>query len=562
MDTFMHQSASKKYYPFRVTINKFDLTSCPSIIPTFALRQHSGSLPKSMKKLLYLVLPFIFFICLNNAVAQQQGNYLIQNGASATGAPIVLELENNTTLMIGYSSFGFDSSYVTMVWLDENMAVTQHKEFKLVLPLNFVFHAVKCADQILIGTLEYSSFGTPISIIRTDQSGNILRYDLSFNNPEFQEKIKHLVGNDNGSFSAYTSKSGLVESMYRIDGNLADTIYHTKKIEPAIANNYFRPFNTCDVDGNGLHLLTGTINDFANQNNNAFMMKLDSSIIHWAKSYDYEGSSGEEAYSIIKLSNGNFAFVGQSFNIGTNFIQGVVTVVDPAGENVWSKKISTSGGGIYPTAVVQTTSGDLLIFGNNTNYQGILVKLSASGEVIWKKYLPSANYTGFTDAIRQENDQILAVAISGGFLLTQLDEEGDGCLWEDDPTIEVTDVVPTVTDITFNYIPDVVSFTPQQVKPRNLSTSAITYCTSSDIEHEATTINSVHVYPNPVEDVCYLTSASQEWQMYALYDVYGKKLSEGTFSHQTTLSLSDYAHGIYFVRFNTGANEEVVRLVH
>ncbi len=515
-----------------------------------------------MKKLLFVTLTFIFAICFNNTNAQQQGAYLIQNGAGAGGAPIVIELSDNHTLLIGYSSFGYDSSYVTMVWLDENMAVTQHKEFRLILPLNFVFHAVKCADEILIGTLEYSSFGSPFSIIRTDESGNILRYDLSFNNPEFQEKIKQLVGNENGSFSAYTSKSGLVESMYRIEGNVADTIYHTKKIEPVITNNYFRPFNTCDLDGNGLHLLTGSTNDFANLNNNAFMMKLDSANIHWGKSYDYGAPSGEEAYNIIKLSSGNFAFVGQTYNTETTYTQGIVTVTDATGENVWSKKINSNGGGIFLSALVQTAAGDLLVFGNNTAYEGILVKISASGDVIWKKKLTGTGYTGFSGAIRQQNDQILAVGVSGGFLLTQLDEEGIGCQWEDDTAIEVTDVVPTVTDISFNYTPEVVSFAPQQVKPRDLPTTSTAICTSTDIEQEETTTWCNHVFPNPAEEVCYLTNSSNEWQVYAIYDLFGKKLSEGKFRQQSTLSLSDFPHGVYLVRFNTGAGEEVVRLVH
>lgn len=515
-----------------------------------------------MKKLIYLFVTFISLSCFQCAFAQQQGSFLIQNSASASGVPVAIELSNNSTLLVGYSSFGFDSSYVTMVWLDENMAVTQHKEFRLILPLNFVFDAVKCADQILIGTLEYSSFGTPLSIIRTDLSGNVLRYDLSFNNPEFQEKIKQIEGNDNGSFAAYTSKSGLVDAMYRIDGNLADTIYQTKKIVPVIANDYFRPFNTCDVDGNGLHLLTGSTNDFAGQNTNAFLMKLDSSSIHWCKSYDYGTPSYEEANFIIPLSNGNFSFIGQSLNTGTNLMQSVLTVANPMGENVWSKGISLDGGGIYLSAIEETANGDILAFGNNSAYQGILIKLSATGEVLWtKKYLGS-NYIGFTDATRQQNNQILVTGVSGGFLLLRLDEEGLGCQWEDDPSIEVADVTPTVNDITFNYTSEVVTFNPQAVKPRDLSTNVTVNCTSTAIENAdlAVTLNSV--YPNPAEDFCYLSSTSQDWQEYAIYDSFGKLVTAGKFRYQSTLSLRDLPHGVYYVRFNDGADQKSVRLVH
>lgn len=515
-----------------------------------------------MKKLLFLSLSITFLFCLNNASAQQQGTYLVQNGLGPGGAPVVIELDNNNTLLVGYSSYGYDSSYVTMVWLDQNMAVTQHKEFRLTLPLNFVFHAVKCADEILIGTLEYSSFGTPISIIRTDLSGNVLRYDLSFNNPEFQEKIKQLVGNNNGSFTGYTSKSGYVESMYRIDGNLADTLYYTKKIEPLITNNYFRPFNTCDIDGNGLHFVTGGTNDFANLDVNAFIMKLDATSIHWCKSYNYGAPTNEEAYNIIKLANGNFAFVGQTYNMTTTFLQGIVTVTDPNGENVWTKKISIDGSGIYPSAIVQTASGDLLVFGNNTSYEGILIKFSSSGDLIWKKKWTNGAYTGFTGAIRQQNNQILAAGVSGGFLLTQLDEEGNGCQWTEDSMMEVSDVAPTVTDISFIYTPEVVSFSPYTVNPRELNTTSTAICTTSDIEVQKNTTPSNWITPNPANDMCYLSNASHELQVYAIYDVSGKKILDGQFRNQTMLSLTEIPHGIYYVRFFSNGGNEVVRLVH
>ncbi len=51
------------------------------------------------------------------------------------------------------------------------------------------------------------------------------------------------------------------------------------------------------------------------------------------------------------------------------------------------------------------------------------------------------------------------------------------------------------------------------------------------------------------EEVCYLSSSSNDLQPYAIYDLFGKKLADGQFRHQTTLSLSGYPHGVYLVRF-------------
>lgn len=515
-----------------------------------------------MNKLLLLTLSFIFSLFLNDAIAQQLGAYRIANGANAGGAPTVIELSNNRTLLVSYSSYGSDSSNVVMVWLDQNMSILQHKEFRLTLPLNYIFDAVKCNDAILIGALEYSSFGTPISIIRTDTEGNILRYDLSLNNPAFQEKIKQLIGNDDGSFTAYTSKSGSVESMYRIDGNLADTVYHTKKITPSIANDYFRPFNACDADGNGTHLLTGTTNDFAGANTNAMMIKLDSTQIHWAKSYDYGAASSEESNSIIQLASGNFAFTGRTHPTGSTFMQGVVTVTDTDGNNLWSKLLSLDGGGINPTAIVQTANGDILVFGNTQTYDGILVKLSATGSTIWTKRFTGATGMGFTDAIRQADDKILAVGVAAGVLLDQLDEEGNGCLWVDDASILVTDISPTVNTIAFEYTAVEVSFAPYPVKPREMNTTSTALCSSTSVQENYASASSISIFPNPAEEVCYLNSASNEVVRYTLYNALGKKITEGTFVRQTTLTLNDYPQGLYLLGCTVHGKEEVIKLMH
>ena len=169
---------------------------------------------------------------------------------------------------------------------------------------------------------------------------------------------------------------------------------------------------------------------------------------------------------------------------------------------------------------------------------------------------------GFSNAIRKNNDQILALGVSGGFLLTQLDEEGNGCQWIDDDVLEINDVVPTVTNISFSYTPDEISFTPRQVLPRDLSTSSNTICTTTNLSEENIPNHRIHVYPNPAEDLCVLSSNTQEIQHYTLTDAFGKTILQGQFMNQTTLSTGELPRGVYLLNVMHDCDQEVIKLIH
>lgn len=518
-----------------------------------------------MKKIYYLRTVFIVCIFFSpfNLAAQQTGAYSVTDGATAGFGPTVFELDNNRIMIAGYSAFGYDSSYTKMIWLDNDMNVFRHKEFRLTLPLNYVFHTAKTPVGYLMGTLEHSSYGSPLSFVRTDTAGEVVRHDFAFDTPDFQEKIVQVVANSNGSFSGYTSKPNIASCMYRLDGNVYDTIIRAKKITPVVTNNYFRPFNTADMNGNGLHLVTGSFNHFqAADGVNGFLMKLDSSKIHWAKSYDF-GSRDEAIYNVIKLADGNFAFVTQAVDTVSKFYNGFITVADTSGENIWTKKLTIPSGGVYPSALVETAGHDLLVFGMTNKYKGICMKFSATGTMLWAKELPATQgNTYFSHAIRRANNDIVAVAASGGFLVLKMDAEGNNCYFIDNTTIEAADFSPVVTNTDFVMETKKFPLSHYPVKPRNLNTSSASLCVTNSSEGIIQPESSVTVYPNPAGAVCYLNSSSPLTVSYSLSDLLGRKLIAGSFTGATALSLADLPKGIYLLHLYENNRERILKLVH
>jgi len=516
-----------------------------------------------MKLKLQLLIFFFTSIISLKSMAQQDGTFIISDGFGAGYNPAVFELSGNRILIAGYSSVGFDSSYLEMIWLDNNMQVIDHKETRLTMPLNFIFDVAQHNNGFLFGTLEYSSFGTPISFVRTDTAGNITRHDLNFNGP--QEKIVSVVANNNGSFTGYTSLSNLGGNAVRIDGNFGDTLFHARNITPQNGNDFFRPFKAIDLDGNGMQLLAGCSQNFVvgAVNQDAFLMKLDSQQTYWAKRYDFGDSSYETIYSVIKLTNGGFAFTGNGYPTGGTYYNGFVGVTDAGGALVWSKKLTITGGGVYPTSVVEAANVDILVFGNTQNYQGFCLKFDEAGTTLSKKLLSGMpGNTYFGKAILKSDNKILACGNCGGFMLLQLDANGDNCSFVDVNTINVIDYPAIVTNTTFNMAPYAVSFSNWAVHARNLTVSSSPVCITNGTNEMATENLPIEIFPNPADDYCTIRSSSSSEIHFTLLDVTGRILAEGNFMHEKTLSLKNFPHGVYELLIMDGKNLVAKKLVH
>ncbi len=154
-------------------------------------------------------------------------------------------------------------------------------------------------------------------------------------------------------------------------------------------------------------------NDFDISNNNGLqdfcLFRLDSNgTVIWQKSY---GGSGQDvAYDIIETTNGDFVVTGNTTSSNLTghhgLSDGIVMRINSLGEVLWQKilggsledflfKIRQTDDGDF-VAIGQTNSSDGDISGLHGNQiDGWLVKLSASGELLWQKPMGGS----FNDAL-------------------------------------------------------------------------------------------------------------------------------------------------------------------
>ena len=75
-------------------------------------------------------------------------------------------------------------------------------------------------------------------------------------------------------------------------------------------------------------------------------------------------------------------------------------------------------------------------------------------------------------------------------------------------------------------------------------------------------MNSVSVYPNPVQDFLTVKNTSNEAITFVVVDMNGKEISTSTtVLTSTTVSTSNWNKGVYFVKFASNNGEAVLRVV-
>ena len=71
--------------------------------------------------------------------------------------------------------------------------------------------------------------------------------------------------------------------------------------------------------------------------------------------------------------------------------------------------------------------------------------------------------------------------------------------------------------------------------------------------------NSISFYPNPVQNILYLETTTENIQKIELYSITGQKLQ--TWQNQDNINLSAYAKGIYFVKVQTSAGIKTTKII-
>lgn len=128
----------------------------------------------------------------------------------------------------------------------------------------------------------------------------------------------------------------------------------------------------------------------------------------------YDHINTTQFNGIVNQSNSSSTFaVGQ---LGSN---GVLSLIAASGNALFTKTFSVTGETVNFIKAVEATNGDFVIFGYKTKAasEGLVVRVSPTGNIIWSRYITQSSATEFVDLIKINNDDYVTLTkiTTGGF---------------------------------------------------------------------------------------------------------------------------------------------------
>lgn len=446
---------------------------------------------------------FIYTLILNfypdcQIAAQNEGAFLISDGTISEYQPRIFELPGTRNLMVKYSRFGWDSSWVSMTWFDEEWEVIDQKSHRLTLQLSFLMDVIMLDNGLVMCGVMPSGGGARF-ILKTDTSGAIIGID----HPELpgSENIHCLIDRGNNEFTAYSSSPLLYQQNYRLTGSLGTSTYSTQKITAPSGFSY-RVYRVIEAEP-GVDLVGGGINPQNSAGDNNLLIKMNSSGFVWAKSLGFSDYTLEYITSLALMNNGNYLFTTYGYSQVSGEVAGIVGVTDSNGNPVWCKKISIPGGVVALSSAKQISSGDILVCGTTGSYDGMLLKLTNSGDLIWKKFYPNTSGIVIPFELKVNSIDKISVGgyINGDSFVWQLDASGDGCGFIPDDISVLSEITPVVESLpAFS----VTSFSPTisqgTFSARNLAPAKTDLCLVTPSSEQRYLNHVITIYPNPTDD--------------------------------------------------------------
>jgi hypothetical protein len=257
-------------------------------------------------------------------------------------------------------------------------------------------------------------------------------------------------------------------------------------------------------------------------NGDGWVVKLDASgNLLWQKCLG--GSSYDSVSSIQQTSDGGYIVAGSTYsndgdvsgNHGND--DSWVVKLDASGNLLWQKCLGGSNWD-YAESIQQTSDGGYIVagitFSNDGDVSGYhgegdgwIVKLDASGNLLWQKCL-GGSYREWAYSIQQTSD--------GGYIVAGYTNSNDG-------------------DVSGNHGGEdgwVVKLAPDNMSTEEISVKA-----------------KIGIYPNPVKDVLHFTSKEPVLKA-EIFDQNGRLIKTAEVLNNQ-LSVSSLSKGIYFLNLQT-----------
>lgn len=396
-----------------------------------------------------LILLALWVLSSSLSTAQPLRTFTITPGY-ATRSITRFDLGGGDQLAICDRAFGYDSSRVEFVWNNSAMQVTDAVSHRLHMPLTFLNSAVALNDGYLVAGGNYYSGGTMPFLLKTDPDGAVEWYRYFSNLGDQQDQVMRALPRG-AEFTAYTYPGGTyTTAVHRIEGEATGTTFSAMRIA-APAGITFRLYEALQLTAPMEHLLggTGNSNVMPPVTRDALLMRTDASGGAWMKLYDIGvGSQIEDLNGVQPTADGNFLCAGYYTTGGSGF-EGFVMKVDPVGAVLWCRKYMDSSGGLMLYQAKETGSGEILVSGENGAYQGMLLRLDASGA-------PLSSERFINDRLRRFQQTAAGWILTGLASLLELGPDGTGCDFASTPLVTSVAYTPTVTPITLTN----TAFTP------------------------------------------------------------------------------------------------------
>jgi arginine repressor len=174
----------------------------------------------------------------------------------------------------------------------------------------------------------------------------------------------------------------------------------------------------------GGYVVAGYTQSFGAGGRDIYVVKLDSSgNIIWTKTIG--GSSGDEAGSIIRSSDGGYIVAGRTSSFGAGSGDIYVVKLDSSGNVVWAKTIGGSSND-WAISITQSSDGGYVVAGSTWSFGAgsgdiYVVKLDSSGNIVWTKTI-GGNSDDFARSIIQSSD--------GGYVVAGLTQSFGAGDWD------------------------------------------------------------------------------------------------------------------------------------
>lgn len=412
---------------------------------------------------------------------------------------------------------------------------------------------IRCADGnlALVGKhyLNSSSFNT--FIIKIDSLGNLLWENTVsqglYNNALISEGIDSCLYFTRGNYLFKTNSSGnLLWSKYF---DLTDSI-----------NDFY--FSEIKSTSDGL-VIAGTYRNWDTSSSNVYdlvIIKTDTSgNIVWKKRYD--GSIGDELYSIFPLPNGSFIAAGRTFAEGAGWLDALIIKMDNLGNINWLKTYGDTSSN-QGNSISQISTGELICTGYSyleysmpSNANIILIKTDSIGNPIFiKGYGDSLEQYCYNTIITSNNESITLFksGSTARALLYKIDANGTATCFERTENFTVDS--PTFIEQTFPLIITPVSISSYSIPAVSSYTLVFDqeYCYTLDVDefHK----NRILVYPNPSYGHINFSGLYGENKI-EVFDILGKLVFSSEFKETiASIDLSKNLNGIYLYSITNKIN--------